>query len=108
MNNSARISTVFTMFLIIATVVSPTALAADQSCDEGANIGASASVSVYKGDSTLNLLDYGLIFQDASQEDASQEVKERAWNSAQAALIRKINSTMAVGNQYHSVVKKTV
>lgn len=40
MNNYARVRTLFTMVLIIAILVSPTASAADQSCDQGAIIGA--------------------------------------------------------------------
>jgi hypothetical protein len=103
MNNSARVRTLFTLFLIIAIVVSPTASAADQSCDQGAIIGASASVSVYKADVNDNLADYGVIFQDAAQE-----TNAAAWDSARDALIRKINSTIAAGSQYHPIVKKTV
>jgi hypothetical protein len=102
--NSVRTHTLFTtLFLIIATSLSPTAPAADQSCDQGADIGASASVSVYKVDVNDNLADYGVIFQDAAQT-----TNEGAWYSARDALIRKIDSTIAAGSQYHPVVKKTV
>lgn len=103
MNNSVYARTLFTLLLIFSILAPPRAFAADQSCDQGATIGASASVTVYKADVNENLADYGLIFQDASQE-----VNPGAWDSARDALIRKIDSTLAAGSLYNPVVNKTV
>lgn len=96
--------TLSTLFLFLSLLAPPGAFA-DQSCDQGATVGASASVSDYNStDSISNLADYGLIFQDAAHDTSSA-----AWDAAHAALLRKINSTLVAGSRHDAVVlKKTV
>jgi hypothetical protein len=102
MNSSARIRRILTLLLLPSLLVPARASAADQTCDQGAAINASAAVSGYQDDLNLNLADYGIIFQDASQE-----TNAAAWDSARDALIRKIDSTMAAGSHYNAVTNKT-
>jgi len=53
------------------------------------------------------LADYGVIFQNASQ-DTLQPVNPPALDAARDALIKKIDSTIAAGSRYDAVVRKTV
>src|SRR5215510_4702990 len=101
MNSSAPRRRLLALLLLASLLAPEWASAADQSCDQGAAIGASASVSAYHDDVNLNLADYGIIFQDASQE-----TNAAAWDAARDALIRKIDSTLAAGSQYQPVVNK--